>query len=120
MTKGKERLPRPSPEGLAMTRGGRDCLTQYTLPCKIMIMGRYKGKRMKWDGDSIHALRKHMGWTQKMMAEEMGTRQQTVSEWEKGMYKPRGTSSTLLSIIAERAEFTYDAGGDSEGNTGDS
>ncbi len=40
----------------------------------------------------------------------MGTRQQTISEWELGLYKPRGASSTLLSIIAERAEFKYEAG----------
>ena len=39
----------------------------------------------------------------------MGTRQQTVSEWEVGMYQPRGASVTLLSIIAERAKFKYEA-----------
>jgi DNA-binding transcriptional regulator YiaG len=38
----------------------------------------------------------------------MGTRQQTISEWEKGMYKPRRASSTLLSIIAERDKFEYE------------
>lgn len=43
------------------------------------------------------------------MAEEMGIRQQTVSEWEQGLYQPRGTSITLLNIIAERAEFKYEA-----------
>jgi DNA-binding transcriptional regulator YiaG len=43
------------------------------------------------------------------MAERLGTRQQTISEWEKGMYKPRGASSTLLTIVAERARFKYDA-----------
>jgi DNA-binding transcriptional regulator YiaG len=41
------------------------------------------------------------------MAEQLGTRQQTISEWEKGMYCPRGASSTLLSIVAERAKFKY-------------
>ena len=43
------------------------------------------------------------------MAEQLGTRQQTISEWEKGMYCPRGASSTLLSIVAERAKFKYQA-----------
>jgi len=43
------------------------------------------------------------------MAEKLGTRQQTISEWETGMYQPRGASSTLLSIIAERAKFKYEA-----------
>jgi DNA-binding transcriptional regulator YiaG len=46
------------------------------------------------------------------MAEQLGTRQQTISEWEKGMYCPRGASSTLLSIVAERAKFKYQAGED--------
>jgi DNA-binding transcriptional regulator YiaG len=44
------------------------------------------------------------------MADELGTRQQTISEWEKGMYRPRGASVTLLSIVAERARFEYRAG----------
>jgi len=43
------------------------------------------------------------------MADQLGTRQQTISEWETGMYQPRGTSATLLSIIAERAKFKYEA-----------
>jgi len=43
------------------------------------------------------------------MADTLGTRQQTISEWEKERYKPRGASATLLSIIAERAKFEYSA-----------
>jgi DNA-binding transcriptional regulator YiaG len=31
-----------------------------------------------------------------------------VSEWETGRYRPRGASVTLLSMIAERAEFEYE------------
>jgi len=42
------------------------------------------------------------------MARELGTRQQTVSEWETGRYRPRGTSARLLAIIAERAGFEYE------------
>jgi DNA-binding transcriptional regulator YiaG len=48
-----------------------------------------------------------MGLTQAAMAVELGTRQQTISEWEIGMYKPRGTSATLLTIVAERSDFNY-------------
>jgi len=70
-------------------------------------MKHRKGKQ--WDRERILALRRHLGLTQAEMAGELGTRQQTISEWEKGMYKPRGASSTLLSIVAERAEFKYDA-----------
>jgi len=47
--------------------------------------------------------------TQQEMAGELGTRQQTISEWETGIYQPRGASATLLSIVAERAKFKYDA-----------
>jgi len=55
------------------------------------------------------ALRHHLGLTQRELANRLGTRQQTISEWEIGMYKPRGASSTLLSIVAERAKFEYKA-----------
>ena len=71
-----------------------------------------KGKRRQWDGEKIHALRTHLKLTQNEMAEQLGTRQQTISEWEKGMYCPRGASSTLLSIVAERAKFKYQASDD--------
>jgi len=70
---------------------------------------RYKAKRQQWDGGQIRALRSHLGLTQREMAERLGTRQQTISEWEMGMYQPRGASSTLLSIVAEEAKFRYDA-----------
>ena len=65
--------------------------------------------RPQWDAEHIRALRSHLGLTQRELADRLGTRQQTISEWEQGMYKPRGASSTLLSIVAERAEFRYDA-----------
>ena len=67
-------------------------------------------KHIDWDGRRINALRKHLGLTQQELADELGTRQQTISEWETGMYKPRGASSTLLTIVAERAGFEYEAG----------
>ena len=50
-----------------------------------------------------------MGMTQTRLAQELGVRQQTVSEWETGAYQPRGASRTLLTIIAERARFPYQA-----------
>jgi DNA-binding transcriptional regulator YiaG len=62
-----------------------------------------------WDGASVQALRRHLGLTQSEFSARLGTRQQTISEWETGMYRPRGTSATLLSIIAEHAKFKYDA-----------
>jgi DNA-binding transcriptional regulator YiaG len=68
---------------------------------------QYQVNRRQWDSQRIHALRLHLGLTQREMAGRLGSRQQTISEWEKGMYQPRGASATLLSIIAERAKFEY-------------
>lgn len=73
------------------------------------MSGGKRSRRRQWDGESIHALRTHLGLTQREMADELGTRQQTISEWEKGMYRPRGASATLLGIVAERARFEYQA-----------
>ena len=66
-------------------------------------------RRATWNADRVRALRRHLGLTQEEMAREMGTRQQTISEWETGMYNPRGLSERLLTIVAERAGFAYDA-----------
>jgi DNA-binding transcriptional regulator YiaG len=68
-------------------------------------------RKVAWDAGRIHGLRGHLGLTQAQMAEEMGTRQQTISEWETGQYKPRGTSAQLLTLTAERAGFVYEAKG---------
>jgi DNA-binding transcriptional regulator YiaG len=62
-----------------------------------------------WHAESVQALRRHLKLTQSELSEKLGTRQQTISEWETGIYEPRGASATLLSIIAEQARFKYDA-----------
>ncbi|MFP3899094.1 MAG: helix-turn-helix domain-containing protein [Dehalococcoidia bacterium] len=66
--------------------------------------------KRQWSKDEIKALRRHLNLTQVKLAEQLGTRQQTISEWEQGMYRPRGASATLLSIVAERSGFAYTAG----------
>jgi len=71
---------------------------------------RLKGRRASWDANSVRALRRHLGLTQQELSEELGMRQQTVSEWETGLYKPRGPSATLLSLISEHVGFSYDSG----------
>ncbi|MEX0787005.1 MAG: helix-turn-helix domain-containing protein [Dehalococcoidia bacterium] len=63
--------------------------------------------RLAWDAGQVRALRRHMGLTQEALARELNVRQQTVSEWETGLYQPRGGSQRLLSMVAERAEFRY-------------
>jgi DNA-binding transcriptional regulator YiaG len=66
--------------------------------------------RDAWDADAVLALRRYLGLSQGALAGELGTRQQTVSEWETGRYRPRGASARMLSVVAERAGFHYDAG----------
>ena len=68
----------------------------------------------EWDRKKIQALRRHLKATQQEMADEMGTRQQTVSEWETGLYRPRGASKKMLSILAERSRFQYRTEGDEQ------
>ena len=71
-------------------------------------------RRSVWHAGRIRALRQHLGLTQEELARELGTRQQTISEWETGAYQPRGLSERLLSLVAERAEFGYEAGAQPE------
>jgi DNA-binding transcriptional regulator YiaG len=71
-------------------------------------------KSAGWKAGRIRALRGHMGLTQQQMAAELGTRQQTISEWETGRYEPRGASARLLTLIAERAAFPYRVEGEED------
>ncbi|MBI4181049.1 MAG: helix-turn-helix domain-containing protein [Chloroflexi bacterium] len=83
-------------------------MTIYTKSCIIRhVSNQYKTNRPQWGSQDIRALRRHLGLTQHEMADKLGTRQQTISEWEKGRYQPRGASATLLSMVAERAKFKY-------------
>jgi DNA-binding transcriptional regulator YiaG len=66
-------------------------------------------RRATWDAASVRDLRRHLALTQDELAAELGVRQQTVSEWETGAYRPRGASERLLTIVAERAGFSYKA-----------
>jgi DNA-binding transcriptional regulator YiaG len=66
-------------------------------------------KKVKWNGDKIRELRRQLKLTQRELADELGTRQQTISEWETNIYQPRGASATLLTIVAEKAKFKYEA-----------
>jgi DNA-binding transcriptional regulator YiaG len=68
----------------------------------------------RWDDRSVLALRQHLDLTQSELAEELGVRQQTVSEWETGAYQPRGASARMLSMVAERAGYRYRVRDDGE------
>ena len=55
----------------------------------------YRVKRTRgdhWNAETVRALKAHLGLTQQQLLGELGTRQQTISEWERGMYHPHGTS----------------------------
>ncbi|MBN1581199.1 MAG: helix-turn-helix transcriptional regulator [Anaerolineae bacterium] len=60
-----------------------------------------------WDATAVRALRDHLDMTQQELSEELGVRQQTISDWELGYHRPRGGMVRLLNIVAERAEFAY-------------
>ena len=83
-------------------------LMNYLLTGKIKAMRRSK-KDENWDAQRVRALRVHLKQTQARMADQLGMRQQTVSEWEQGQYQPRGASIKLLTIKAERSGFKYEA-----------
>jgi DNA-binding transcriptional regulator YiaG len=65
------------------------------------------GEDVVWDGELVKAVRQHTGLSQAEMAEELGVRQQTISEWETGSYTPKRAMSKLLTIFAERAGFNF-------------
>jgi DNA-binding transcriptional regulator YiaG len=65
------------------------------------------GDTVLWNGDLVRGLRDHMGVSQAQLADELGVRQQTVSEWENEIYTPTRATSKLLSFVAERAGFHY-------------
>ena len=80
-----------------------------------MVTGTSQPKRARrklkytlaWDAAKVKALREHLGLTQTEFADELGTLQQTVSEWECGNHYPKGLSARLLNLVAEKAEFKY-------------
>lgn len=68
------------------------------------------GDTVLWNSGMIKALRQHMDMSQGELAEELGVRQQTVSEWETGAYAPSRATSKHLGLVAERAGFAYEVG----------
>lgn len=65
---------------------------------------------LHWNGALIKSMRLHLGFTQGQLAEELGVRQQTVSEWENGVYTPTRATSKHLALVAEQAGFKYGGG----------
>ncbi len=67
-----------------------------------------------WDGDDVRLLRGYLGDTQTEFANRLGTRQQTVSEWETGASRPRRMARRLLHMLAEDRGY-YSAAADAGG-----
>lgn len=57
----------------------------------------------RWDAERVRALRRRRGENQQQFAERLGTRQQTVSEWERGTSHPRRMAQRLLTLLAEES-----------------
>ena len=70
-------------------------------------MSAKRTERYEWTAERVSALRQHLGLTQRQFAEELGTEQQRISEWETGMHHPSRITATLLALVAERSGFTY-------------
>jgi DNA-binding transcriptional regulator YiaG len=79
----------------------------FRKPPQIYKVERVDGT-VQWNGELIKALRLHMGVTQAELADELGVRQQTISEWEKGAYTPTRATSKYLTLVAEKANFQYE------------
>ena len=63
-------------------------------------MGAYRirGRRTEdrtWDAERIRDLRRYLQLTQRGLALELNIRQQTVSEWETGRYRPLPAARAL-------------------------
>lgn len=71
---------------------------------------KYQG----WTGEQVKAMREFAGWSQQELANRMGTRQQTISEWETGMYTPRRSTTKHLQLIAREIGFKYETEDDEE------
>lgn len=68
---------------------------------------RHQDNKIIWDADAIKALRQQCHLSQAELAEQLGMRQQTISEWETGVYLPKRSTAKYLSLIAEQLHFSY-------------
>ena len=68
---------------------------------------RKEGNTIFWTGSMVLALRTHLNLSQAELAEMLGVRQQTVSEWENQIYQPTRSRSKHLDMVAEKTGFEY-------------
>ena len=53
----------------------------------------------QWTASTIKAIRVQLELTQAQFAEKLGCRQQTISEWELGLYTPKNAYQRLLTQL---------------------
>jgi putative transcriptional regulator len=70
---------------------------------------RRRQVKYSWNPDMIRSLREHMDLTQRELADLLEVRQQTISEWETGLHTPHRSTQKTLTMVAERAGFSYEA-----------
>ena len=87
--------------------------SSYTKSC--IVLGMSDARASEWAADDVRALRLRRGENQQQFAERLGTRQQTVSEWERGSSHPRRMAQRLLTLLAEETP-AYLASSNPEGN----
>lgn len=76
----------------------------YTAP-RPLAKSSGAGKSRTWDAQRVRALRYFLRLTQEEFSQRLGTRQQNVSEWERGKHRPRGMSIIMLDKLANEAGF---------------
>ena len=81
-------------------------LVTFRKPLRVYEVNRI-GDTVLWDADLIKAFRQQMDWSQSELADQLNMRQQTISEWETGLYAPTRSTSKLLTLVAEQAGFKY-------------
>jgi DNA-binding transcriptional regulator YiaG len=80
----------------------------------VMLTRQAPPTDFKWQADNIRSLRSHLGLSQTALSREIGIRQQTISEWETGMYAPRGASVTILTLLAVSSSFKFGTDSDDD------
>ena len=66
------------------------------------LIGRTLLKKSKWSSAELKFVRKEMGMSIKMLAELIGTGDQTVSLWERGKRMPETASRLLRALYSQR------------------
>ena len=82
-------------------------------PARITYRISPTRKSQGWSATEIKALRNFAGWSQQELAERLGVRQQTVSDWELGIHLSRRSMGKLLQMVAESIGYSYQTGADS-------